>query len=103
LTASCASPFPPGCGGPGEASASSVVYQNAEVETHVAVNPTNASNVVAFWQQDRWSHGGAIGNNFNDKESLAQSSTGTIFHPAWVAANDGNLANRTDVFHRTAG
>ena len=28
---------------------------------------------------------------------------GTTFHPAWVAANDGNLANRTDVFHRTAG
>ena len=28
---------------------------------------------------------------------------GTLFHPAWVAANDGNLANRTDVFHRTAG
>jgi hypothetical protein len=28
---------------------------------------------------------------------------GTTFHPAWVTANDGNLANRTDVFHRTAG
>ena len=28
------SPFAPGCGGPGEAAPSSVVYQNAEVETH---------------------------------------------------------------------
>ena len=28
---------------------------------------------------------------------------GTVFHPTWVGANDGNLANRTDVFHRTAG
>ena len=28
---------------------------------------------------------------------------GTTFHPTWVAANNGNLANRTDVFHRTAG
>ena len=28
---------------------------------------------------------------------------GTTFHPTWVGANDGNLANRTDVFHRTAG
>jgi hypothetical protein len=56
------SPFAPGCGGPGEAAPSSVVYQNSEVETHVAVNPTNAANVVAFWQQDRWNDGGAHGN-----------------------------------------
>ncbi len=60
--ASGPSPFAPGCGGPGEAVASSVVYQNAEVETHVAVNPTNPNNVVAYWQQDRWSDGGAHGN-----------------------------------------
>jgi hypothetical protein len=60
--ASGLSPFPPGCGGPGEALSSSVNYQNAEVETHVAVNPTNASNVVAFWQQDRWNDGGSHGN-----------------------------------------
>jgi hypothetical protein len=60
--ASGLSPFPPGCGGPGEAFDTSVLYQNAEVETHVAVNPTNANNVVAYWQQDRWSDGGAHGN-----------------------------------------
>ena len=56
------SPFAPGCGGPGEAAPSSVVYQNAEVETHVAVNPTNPDNVVAYWQQDRWNDGGSHGN-----------------------------------------
>jgi hypothetical protein len=39
-----------------------VNYLNAEVETHVAVNPTNPANVVAFWQQDRWNDGGAHGN-----------------------------------------
>jgi hypothetical protein len=27
---------------------------------------------------------------------------GTVFHPTWVGANDGNLANRTDVLHRAA-
>src|SRR5688500_7142925 len=57
-----ASTFLPGCGGPGEASAGSVVYQNAEVETHVAVNPMNPANIVGFWQQDRWNDGGAHGN-----------------------------------------
>ena len=59
--ASGVSPFAPGCGGPGEAVASSVVYQNAEVETHVAVNPNNPNNVVAYWQQDRWNDGGSRG------------------------------------------
>ena len=72
------SPFPVGCGGPGEASASSVLYQNAEVETHVAVNPTNASNVVAYWQQDRWNDGGAHGNlagySFNGGATWAYSA-----------------------------
>ena len=28
---------------------------------------------------------------------------GTTFHPTWVGANDGNLSNRTDLFHRAAG
>ena len=60
--ASGLSPWAPGCGGPGEALPSSVNYLNAEVETHVAVNPTNSNNVVAYWQQDRWNDGGAHGN-----------------------------------------
>jgi hypothetical protein len=37
----------------------SVGYTNAEVEPHGAVNPRNPSNLVATWQQDRWSDGGA--------------------------------------------
>ena len=28
---------------------------------------------------------------------------GTVFRPTWVAANNGNLVNRTDVFGRNAG
>lgn len=61
--ASLYTPFTPGCDGPGAANADSVLYENAEVETHVAVNPTQPENVVAYWQQDRWSDGGARGNN----------------------------------------
>ena len=37
------------------------VYLNSEVEPWVDVNPTNPSNIVAFWQQDRWSDGGSRG------------------------------------------
>ena len=40
VTVTGPSPFAPGCGGPGEAGASSVLYENAEVEPSVAVNPT---------------------------------------------------------------
>jgi Neuraminidase (sialidase) len=36
-------------------------YLNAEVEPSVAVNPTNTSNLIASFQQDRWSNGGARG------------------------------------------
>ena len=53
VTVTGPSPFALGCGGPGEAGPSSVLYENAEVEPSVAVNPTNTDNVVGFWQQDR--------------------------------------------------
>src|SRR5947208_13135987 len=40
---------------------SGTVYVNAEVEPQVAINPSNPSNIVAAWQQDRWNNGGAHG------------------------------------------
>jgi hypothetical protein len=36
-------------------------FANTEVEPWVDVNPRNADNIVATWQQDRWSDGGARG------------------------------------------
>jgi hypothetical protein len=54
-----ASPFA-GCPS-GAADANSVVYTNTEVEPQVAVNPTNANNIVGAFQQDRWNDGGARG------------------------------------------
>jgi hypothetical protein len=60
--ASGLSPFAPGCGGAGEAFASSVNYLNSEVEPHVADDPTSATTLVGTWQQDRWNDGGAHAN-----------------------------------------
>ncbi len=40
---------------------SSVLYPNAEEEPWVDVNPTKPNNLIAVWQQDRWSDGGAHG------------------------------------------
>ena len=39
----------------------SIEYEDAAVEPYEAVNPTNSSNVIGIWQQDRWSDGGAHG------------------------------------------
>jgi hypothetical protein len=41
---------------------SGVNYPGAEVEPWIEVNPTNAANIVGFYQQDRYSNGGAKGN-----------------------------------------
>jgi hypothetical protein len=35
---------------------------DSEVEPYVDVNPKDPDNIVAIWQQDRWSNGGARGN-----------------------------------------
>ncbi|MEO8359429.1 MAG: sialidase family protein [Vicinamibacteria bacterium] len=40
---------------------SGTAFVNAEVEPHLAINPSRASNLIAAWQQDRWSTGGARG------------------------------------------
>ena len=52
-------PFAPNCTG---GSLGGTEYRNAEVEPHAAVNPVNAANIVAVWQQDRWSTGLSSGN-----------------------------------------
>ena len=55
-----ASPFGPlaNCGNfPGIFNGTNFV--DSEVEPWVAVNPVDPDNIVAFWQQDRWSDGGS--------------------------------------------
>ncbi len=34
-------------------------FPSGEVEPYIDVNPTNPDNLIAVWQQDRWSDGGA--------------------------------------------
>ena len=62
--------FSPNCAG---VTNTGTLYANAEVEPHIAINPVNPNNLIATWQQDRWSNGG-------------------------VRTNNGNLTNRNDVF-----
>jgi hypothetical protein len=53
-----ASTFAGNCDG---VTSAGTVYVNAEVEPSIAVNPANPNNMIAAWQQDRWSNGGARG------------------------------------------
>lgn len=55
---SAASPFTAGCA---DVAGDGQVYANAAVEPSMAINPLNPNNLVAVWQQDRWSNGGSRG------------------------------------------
>ncbi|MDQ4048728.1 MAG: glycoside hydrolase, partial [Actinomycetota bacterium] len=54
------SPFGPSCNGAVQPP-TSVEYRGTEVEPWIDANPTNGDNLVAMWQQDRYSDGGANG------------------------------------------
>ncbi len=54
------SPFD-GCTADDTTSQPGEVFNDSEVEPWVAVNPRYPNHVVASWQQDRWSNGGARG------------------------------------------
>jgi len=58
-----ASPLPPysACGGLPD-QVTGINYPNTEVGPRVEVNPTNSKNIVAFYQQDKWSNGGSRAN-----------------------------------------
>ena len=86
---SAASPFVAGCDG---AVAVGTLYVNAEVEPSVALNPANPANLVAAWQQDRWSDGGARGlvtaSSFDSGRSWTRT-TPLVAHCAGGAVNNG--------------
>jgi hypothetical protein len=58
VVTSALSPFAANCDG---ATATGTSYVGAEVEPHIARNPNNEDHLLASWQQDRWSDGGARG------------------------------------------
>ena len=53
-----ATPYVANCDG---VAPTGTLFTNSEVEPFVAINPLDANNLIAVWQQDRWSNGGARG------------------------------------------
>jgi hypothetical protein len=86
------SPFAAGCNG---APQTGTVFRNAEVEPWVSVNPEDRHNLVAVWQQDRWSNGGAQGNltgvSFDRGDSWQRPTP-----PPFSRCAGGNAANGGD-------
>src|SRR5215218_2343704 len=92
-------PFAAGCGGAGEAFHTSsepvpVNFPDTEPEVWFEVNPQDANDLAAFWQQDRWSDGGAhglvAGVSANGGLSWANS------WPAFSRCAGGNTGNNGD-------
>ena len=86
------SPFAEGCNG---APQTGQLYRNAEVEPWVTSNPQRPGNLVAVWQQDRWSNGGAQGNltgvSFDRGETWERPTS-----PPFSRCAGGNAANGGD-------
>lgn len=94
---SAASPFESGCDG---VAASGTVYANAEVEPSFVINPSDPSNIVAAWQQDRWINGGARGivaaTSRDGGKTWAQQSMPFSRCGGGGSANGGDFARATD-------
>jgi hypothetical protein len=95
-------PFAAGCGGPTEGSfpGANFNYPNSEVEPWLAVSPANPNDVAGFWQQDRWSDGGAHGLvaavSHNGGASFAYSWPHFSVCAGGTAANGGDFGRSSD-------
>ncbi|HYZ79022.1 MAG TPA: sialidase family protein, partial [Gaiellaceae bacterium] len=94
--ASKPSPFPPGCEGVPQ---SGTLYENAEVEPRVAVDPADPAHIVGVFQQDRWSNGGAHG--LVTSTSFDGGATWTESWPHFSICAGGTVANGGD-FQRSS-
>jgi hypothetical protein len=95
--ASTTSPFPPGCEGVPQ---SGTLYENAEVEPRVAVDPANPLHIVGVFQQDRWSNGGAHGlvtsRSLDGGATWAESWAHFSICAGGTVANGGDFQRASD-------
>jgi hypothetical protein len=77
------------------------VFPNSVVEPWVAVNPTSPANIVAGYQQDRWSNGGSRGLVVSVSKDGGSTWTQVVIPKVnlcsgGTAANGGDLHRSTD-------
>ena len=87
------SPFA-GCTVGARGTSGETLYENSEEEPWVAVNPANPNNIIAVWQQDRWSNGGARGLVAGVTHDGGSTWTRTWAH--FSTCSGGTVANGGD-------
>jgi len=94
-----ASAFTPGCDG---VAATGTLYTDTAAEPSVVVNPVNAMNVIAGWQQNRWSDGGsqglALAASFDGGSTWTQASAAFSRCTGGASGNAGDYARASDVW-----
>ena len=92
VEASGSSPFV-GCSTP---AGSGVVFTNSEVEPWVDANPANPDNLVGFYQQDRWSNGGAKSNLATVSMNGGASWTQVVVPVGTICSSSGDFERASD-------
>jgi hypothetical protein len=92
------SPFAAGCNVRPQ---TGTVFRNAEVEPWIESNPREPDNLIAVWQQDRWSTGGANGTltaySFNGGRTWTRPTPPPFSRCAGgTPANGGDYERATD-------
>ncbi|HZD52032.1 MAG TPA: sialidase family protein [Woeseiaceae bacterium] len=76
------------------------MFLNAEVEPFLAVNPSSPANLIAVWQQDRWSNGGALGImtgvSFDEGQTWTLQALPFSRCAGGTTADGGNFDRATD-------
>jgi BNR repeat-like domain len=75
------------------------LYTNTAVEPYLVANPFNGMNLIAAWQQDRWSNGGAQGLML--ASSLDGGSSWTLTTAPFSRCTGGNASNFGDYARAT--
>jgi BNR repeat protein len=88
--------FSSGCDG---VAATGTLYADTAAEPYLAANSTNPLNLVAAWQQNRWSDGGSQGVNL--AASFDGGTTWKLSAAAFSRCTGGNPANGADYARAT--
>jgi hypothetical protein len=83
----CTTPLGPGPG---------MVFTNGEVEPWVDANPANPDNLVGFYQQDRWSNGGAKSNLATVSMDGGASWTQVVVPVGTICSDSGGYERASD-------
>jgi hypothetical protein len=77
------------------------LYSGTALEPSLVVNPTNTSNLIAEWQQDRWSTGGSQALNLG--ASSDGGMTWTVTSAAFSVCTGGNVNNAGNYLRASNG